>query len=239
VLEAYIKPEVPLDGGLFGRAVAIHDGVIAVARTGTARGSVSIYRGSPLPGGAMEWAFEQVVASTLTPPESSDGFAHDVALEQDVLVVGEQGGDGVHVFTRDGATWGLEVVIEQLAGEDSDGFGQAVAISGDRVVVGAHGEDSCGGVGDTADDGCDGSGAAYLYARGDSGEWALERVLKASAPRASDRYGRAVAVSGADVIVGAPRQASCSRLGGVGDDGCPLSGAAFGHQLEPTILPPQ
>lgn len=85
----------------------------------------------------------------------------------------------------------------------NDFFGRSVAISGDTMVVGAISEDGSGtGVNPASDEGASNSGAAYVYVRS-SGVWSLQAYLKASNTGAGDGFGRAVAVSGDTIVVGA------------------------------------
>lgn len=86
-----------------------------------------------------------------------------------------------------------------------DFFGGAVAVSGDIIVVGASQEDSSatGVNGNQYVDAAENSGAAYVFVRNDWA-WRQEAYLKAFNSRAGDQFGRAVAVSGETVVVGAP-----------------------------------
>ncbi|MHC4414135.1 MAG: M12 family metallo-peptidase [Planctomycetota bacterium] len=83
----------------------------------------------------------------------------------------------------------------KLAASDSgegDRFGYSVGISGDLAVAGA----------DSDDDNGSGAGAAYAY-RFDGSAWGGEVKLMASDGAADDRFGRALAISGNAVVVGA------------------------------------
>ena len=73
-----------------------------------------------------------------------------------------------------------------------DDFGRAVAISGDTVVVGAFGND---------DDGIR-SGSAYVFKPDGSGGY-TQTKLTASDADPFDEFGRAVAISGDTIVVGA------------------------------------
>jgi len=72
-------------------------------------------------------------------------------------------------------------------------FGFALAASDDTVVVGAYLEDTAGGTD---------AGAAYIFVRS-AGSWVQQQRLTASDGAALDQFGRAVAVSGDTVVVGA------------------------------------
>jgi hypothetical protein len=72
-----------------------------------------------------------------------------------------------------------------------DEFGFSVAISGDNVLVGAPLDDA----------GAIDSGAAYLF---DAGTGNLLRTFLNPAPGLNDEFGKSVAISGDNVLVGAP-----------------------------------
>ncbi|MCB9421610.1 MAG: FG-GAP repeat protein [Ardenticatenaceae bacterium] len=86
--------------------------------------------------------------------------------------------------------------VQQIKLTASDGaafdYFYTVAVSEDTVVVGAYGDD---------DNGAD-SGAAYVYSRNGT-IWIQQAKLTASDGAADDWFGRAVAVSGDTVVVGA------------------------------------
>jgi hypothetical protein len=78
---------------------------------------------------------------------------------------------------------------------DGDYFGRSVAVSGDTAVVGAIYEDGLGS----------NRGAAYLFARNEGGadNWGQVKKLTASDAADGDYFGRAVAISGDTLVVGA------------------------------------
>ena len=93
---------------------------------------------------------------------------------------------------------------------DRDGasaFGTSVAINGETAVIGATG----GKVGQ------DIVGAAYVFTRNEPPFWNQHTKLTASDSRGGDQLGYAVALSGSEVIAGAPKHSA----GGLG------SGAAY------------
>jgi hypothetical protein len=69
-------------------------------------------------------------------------------------------------------------------------FGYTVDVSDDFAVVGAYGNNS-------------NQGAAYVYRKKSSG-WVHDQTLTASDGAAGDYFGRAVAISGSFIVVGAP-----------------------------------
>jgi hypothetical protein len=111
--------------------------------------------------------------------------------------------------------------------EVEDLFGLSVAVSGRTVVVGAYAEDSgaTGVNGDETDNSIADSGAAYVFVRS-GGVWSQQAYLKASNTGPNDQFGRAVAISGDTIIVGA--RFEDSNPTGVNDDGTNNSAADSG-----------
>jgi hypothetical protein len=153
-----------------------------------------------LPAGAVHGQCE---AAKLLPADGAaqDLFGASVAISENVAVVGspqddDSGGASGSAYTFrlvDGA-W-IEEPAKLLAMDGSDGqfFGYAVAIDGDYAVVGAWGDDANG----------TNAGAAYVF-RADGSVWMQQARLTASDGEAGDELGRAVAISGDVVLVGAP-----------------------------------
>jgi hypothetical protein len=95
-----------------------------------------------------------------------------------------------------------------------ESFGQSVAIVGTRVVVGAHFENT----------GAATAGSAYVYDLNGPNPNLPVATLNDPAAASGDHFGRAVAISGTDVVVGAPN----SNPGGI----------AYGYELSsatPTV----
>ncbi|MDQ3646170.1 MAG: FG-GAP repeat protein [Actinomycetota bacterium] len=128
-------------------------------------------------------------------------FGHSVALSDDTILVGAQGDlvglnprqGSAYVFTRSGSTWTQQAQLVASDGEATDGAGFAVALSRDTAVVGAYFDDT----GDNED-----QGSAYVFNRTGS-TWAEQVQLTASDGAANDLYGRAVAIAGRTILVGA------------------------------------
>jgi hypothetical protein len=89
--------------------------------------------------------------------------------------------------------------------EAGDYFGFSVALSGDTLAVGAIFEDSvaAGIDGDEADNNASASGAVYVFTRDGAGLWSQQAYVKASNAGAGDWFGRAVALHGDTLAVGA------------------------------------
>ncbi|HEY52587.1 MAG TPA: hypothetical protein G4N94_03935 [Caldilineae bacterium] len=187
-------------GGLFALSVMILWALL-LAGPGVLAGSQATAGDDDVPFGVQD---ELAIASWLQQAKlsASDGvsghlFGVSVAISGDTVVVGSSGGDQgkglVYVFEKPGGGWASATEIAQLSASDGvagDGFGWSVAISGDTVVVGVSDGDK---------------GVAYVFEKpGDGWANATETaVLSASDGAAGDYFGRAVAVSGDTVVVGA------------------------------------
>ena len=170
---------------------------------------------------------------------ASDHFGAALAFDGDTLVVGApnessaatgvdgdgsddsaQGSGAVYVFTRTGTNWAQDAYLKASNPDPSDHFGAALALDGDTLAVGAPGESSAstGVGGDPFDDmaGTADSGAVYVFAR--SGTWSQQAYIKASNTGYADEFGRALALDGNRLAVGAPLEAS-SATGIDGDGG--------------------
>jgi len=152
-----------------------------------------------------------------------DQFGWAVAVSGDTMVIGAWGeqslaagvngaqssnnGDIVgaaYVFVRSEGNWVQQAYLKASNPGNVDNFGFAVAISGDRIVVGAPNERSnaTGVNGNQADNSLSYAGAAYIFGRQGT-TWVQEAYLKASNTDAEDQFGRAVAISGDTVVIGA------------------------------------
>ena len=182
-------------------------------------------------------------------PERGDHFGFSVAISVDTVVIGaDQEGSSAtgvngdqtnnnallsgaaYVFARTGTAWTQQAYLKASNTDPGDAFGQAVAISGETLVVGAFRESSnaTGVNGNERDNSASGSGAAYVFSR-HGFDWQQQAYLKAPNPDVDDNFGKAVAIDGDGILVGA--QGEDSRARGVNGDptnnGSPLSGAAY------------
>jgi hypothetical protein len=197
----------------FGDVVAISGGVIVVGADyadiiggRTDQGAAYVFARNQ--GGADQWG--QVRKLTAGDGAAYHYFGGAVALSGDTAVVGAWGADvsgtlgqgAAYVFARNqgGADqWGQVKKLAAADGAAYDRFGYAVAINGqaDAVVVGAY----HAGVGGVSQ-----QGAAYIFIRNQGGSpdnWGQVKKLVASDGAANDYFGRAVAISGESVMVGA------------------------------------
>ena len=134
-----------------------------------------------------------------------DWFGYSVAMDGDTVAVGAVLADGssadsgaAYVFTKPDTGWATTTETAKLTAHDGaavDYFGSSVAVDGDTVVVGAY----------QADDNGSESGAAYVFAKPDTGWATATETVKLTAHdgSADDRFGYSVAVDGDTVAVGA------------------------------------
>jgi hypothetical protein len=174
-------------------------------------------RSSMLGGVVWVWAVSAIsaeVAYIKAPnPDVSDQFGFAVAISRDTMVAGapfEQSGgkDGAaYVFVRRGGGWEQQAYLK--ASNLGWPFGWSVAISGDTIVVGAPSERSAarGVDGNQNDTSIPEAGAAYVFVRSGT-NWSQQAYLKASNTEAGDQFGRAVAIFGDTIVVGAPFESS-------------------------------
>jgi hypothetical protein len=128
--------------------------------------------------------------------EYADGFGKSVALSGDRCIVGafqDEGSGRASIFRREGTTWALEATL-QGSGASADDFGYSVDIDGDWAVVGAPGTDVSGGFGN--------AGSAHVFLRQGS-DWVQTTALFSANPQDNADFGRTVAISADNVIVGA------------------------------------
>ncbi len=198
------------DGEDLGAAAQV-DGDLAVAGR---PGASVLFAGdgvvTKLQRAAGAWSAD---ASPLTSPAPISGgrFGAALALDADVLVVGEPGGNGglgaAHVYRRVAGLWLLQQTLTDPTGAIGDAFGASVAVdigpTRATVLVGAPGFDDSG----LAD-----SGAVSFYVW-DGGAWDLRDV--ATLLFESQRMGASVAVEGDHIAIGAPGNDAFGPDGGI------------------------
>jgi hypothetical protein len=183
-----------------------------------------------------------VLTSTPTYAKASsvglgDQFGFSLALSGDTLVVGApcedndgQNSGAAYVFRRTGTVWTPQAYLKAPNADPGDQFGYAVAVSGETIAVGAVAERSAatGVNGNALDDSAPDAGAVYVFARTGT-VWTQQAYLKASNTDAGDNFGFSVALSGDELAVGAPPEASNAT--GVGgnqiDNSAPHAGAVY------------
>ena len=220
-----------VDAG-FGHAVAVHGDTIVVgayeedhSATTTDAGAAYVFT-RPAAGWATSTSTAKLIASDAV---ANDEFGSSVAVHEDTIVVGapEQttpAKGAAYIFTKPANGWADGTETAKLAGQlNGDRFGRSVAVHGDTVVVGAH------------EEGANNRGKAYVFtksaATGVWDDWDKKKADDATArltasDRASgdgDRFGRAVAMDGDTIVVGAPYNDYDDSDGDTNDD----EGAAY------------
>ena len=166
------------------------------------------------------WLGNLMESAKLTPSdsESGDRFGASVAIHGDTVIVGashpvfpsETYPGAAYVFVKPAGGWaGTLSESAKLTASDGaagDRFGSSAAVHGDTVVIGAPGDDQSWGTVTSTD-----KGSAYVFVK-PAGGWAgaltQHAKLRAGGWRESFQaeFGRAVAVRGDTVVVGAPFQ---------------------------------
>jgi len=138
-----------------------------------------------------------------------DYFGFAVAVSGDYAVVGAYQKDetlpvtisnsgAAYLFHLESGIWKVQQKLTASDKAANDFFGYSVAISGDYVVVGAYQEDEDNAGGNTQPD----AGAAYIFKRTGT-TWDQQQKIVASDRAVADQFGRAVAISGDYVVIGA------------------------------------
>ena len=154
-------------------------------------------------------AWEQTQRLVADVPVGGEQFGWNVAIDGDVIVVSASnetngGGQGVYVFRRAGDEWALEAKLAPSEEGDDYFFGQDIDVSGDTIVVGAKGRAAFVGTN---------AGVVFVFQRRGSG-WAESAILEASDAFVQDHFGRAVAIAGDTIVVGAHKEDSAGADGG-------------------------
>ena len=193
VEQAKLSASDGVSGDRFGAAVAISGDTVVVGApsdmgVGAASGSAYVFTRT-----GTSWAFDRQL--TASDAAASDEFGGAVSIDGDRIAIGARnnGVGTVYVFVRGAGTWTEEAILTRIATTLTAGFGISVSISGSSVLVGADLADGPGGTD---------SGAAYVFVR--SGSTWTEQATLNSLANAGDHFGRSVALSGNDAIVGAP-----------------------------------
>ena len=179
----------------FGFSIAIHNDTIAVGAPYSNSGftnSGSVYLFDAGPGG---WTQTARFATSTGGAVLSDLFGWDVALNNDLLVVGAYLADKVHVYSRSGSTWQNTGQIRGNDTQTNDRFGYSVATDGARILVGATHDDDTG----------NNAGSAYLFALA-GGVWqqTSKFVPGLSHSPSGSNFGWAVDLAGDRAVIGAP-----------------------------------
>ena len=240
-LLATLIPDGSIPVATFGDAVAVFDGpsgdgyaaVGARSNSGAGAGAVYTFERS---GGSWNAAPDEIlispdggaVADNIA-EQPRGQFGNAVAIDGETLVVAEFLNSATAGDRDAGAAWvysgvpgGFSAPVRIVASDGGSGdvFGTAVDVDGDVIIVGA-GASQETNVPYRA-------GAAYVFNR-TGASWTEREVLRAADRFDGERFGDAVAVSGANALVGAPFDTNGFGFGG---------GAAYSYDVtppEPTV----
>lgn len=165
--------------------------------------------------------FDKLLAGDAEP---DDNFGYALSISGSTAVVGAWQNDSLrgnsgaaYVYERASGSTEWAFSIKLIPDDDSfagDEFGKAVDIDRNWLIVGAQFDDEAG----------NDRGAAYMFRRTPNGPapWTRSAKLTANDPAFRDFFGRAVAISGTRVVVGAPED----------DDNGAQSGSAYVFELD-------
>lgn len=146
---------------------------------------------------ALDGTWSQQQKLTATDGAPTTFFGRHVALSHDTAVIAAFGdanfSGAAYVFTRAGATWTQQQKLTDPSAPAAAKFGTSVAISRDRLVVGADLDSVSTGL----------QGAAVVFGYAD-GAWTEVRRIRPPASTGNGVLGQAAAMSGDDVLLGAP-----------------------------------
>ncbi|HYF61973.1 MAG TPA: integrin [Herpetosiphonaceae bacterium] len=232
--QAYLKASNPDAEDWFGFSVAV-DGNTAVVgafyEDSNAAGINGDQADDSLENSGAAYVFErsngvwsQTAYLKSNAPARGTIFGRRVGVSGATIVVGEPGGAGgggsAVVFERVSGSWATQDMLEPDDGHGG-GFGISVAIDGDTIAVGALYE---GRLSNEAS----GSGAAFVFVRA-NGAWSQQAYLKPANGDHGDYIGEAIALSGDQVLIGAPGDDSAATgiNGDQRDNSADISGAAY------------
>ncbi|MEO7324657.1 MAG: FG-GAP repeat protein [Dokdonella sp.] len=178
----------------FGRLLAL-DGdhlVVAAASADNRTGAAYVFSRSGT-------AWTQQARLSAADAVAGDAFGRSVAVSGDTILVGAPlkaaaagsfANGAAYAFVRNGTSWPQQAKLVASLSADGDSFGSSLAIEGERAIIGAplaanH------------------VGSAYVFDRAGS-VWTQQAQLTRASGAPGDRFGWSVALSGNQVVVGAP-----------------------------------
>ena len=184
---------------LFGRSVAIDNGIIVVGATGdddkgNSSGSAFVFTAD------SDGLYSQTTKLTAEDGASGDWFGSSVAINNGIVVVGARGDNdngtqsgSAYIFTMDSdGLYSQSSKLTAADGAKDDWFGQSVAIDKGIVVVGAF---------DAYKDSTN-SGSAYVFTPDNIGVYSQTSQLNAVDGAAGSHFGSSVAIEDGVVVVG-------------------------------------
>ena len=194
----------------FGWAVALHGDTVLVgapydSEAGLSAGAAYVYQRT-----GSSWSQQQKLYASDATTYQDFGIA--VALDGDTAVVGSpeynaqnNAPGAAYVFVRSDSSWSQQQKLVPSDGAANDLFGDSIALQGDTAVIGAD---------QTVDYTDPHPGKAYVFARSGT-SWSEQTRLSAT-PEANSALGRAVALDGTRLLLGAPGDAEKAMASGAG-----------------------
>jgi hypothetical protein len=196
----------PSPFGTYGSSVAIGSEFSlagweeASTTAGTTSGAVDVFAN-----GNGTWVRAETIDAGDT--GSGDRFGYSVDIEDNTAVIGAAtditaaglNAGSIYVFTRSGAAWTRQAILNAPDAEEEDCFGSAVAVFNDTLVVGAPGDDVFSFYNFLEPE----NGSAYVFNRTGS-VWTLEDKLIPDASDIRDAFGSSVDIGQGRVVIGAP-----------------------------------
>lgn len=194
----------------FGSSIAVYGDTIVVGAKHESSGTVYIFTRS-----GSGWTSQppQVESVTIQGLYNTAQFGSAVAIYEDTIVVGAEGGrtgnvnssGAAYILEKQGETWAAPKIsdIKPADLHSLDAFGNAVAIHGDLIVVGARYAGPNGYW----------SGAAYVVTKNGADWSTLSPTIAKLLPRNGTelgRFGSKVATNGVDVAISSVKKDSNS-----------------------------
>jgi hypothetical protein len=201
----------------FGVSVALSaDGKVVIG--GSQGGGAFVFAEA-----ATGWADMNHQTASLAAPTGAERFGLSVAVDGDVVVVGDPqyldasnqstGGAFVYILRAGPHTIPISAALTASDAGVADNFGASVSISGSTVVSGAYGHNSL-------------AGAAYIFVRPSGGWTSMTQTAELTLPPSvqATLVGYSVAIAGNTILAGAPRDT-------IGDNSS--QGAVFAYVKPP------
>jgi hypothetical protein len=193
-------------GNRFGISVDIDNNTIVAGayRNKNDRGAAYVFTRN----GSI-WSQQQKL--TASDACNGDYFGYSVAIEANIILVGSHkanaGAGSVYVYERQDTTWSEQSILHASDANDNDYFGCSIAFDGNYAVIGAY-ECVINGVTD--------AGAAYVFAKAETGWIERQKLFDAFDPCQGDDLGRSVAIDGNTIFAGCPNhRVDSNQAGGV------------------------
>lgn len=202
-LDAELRAANPAPRAVFGFAVAIDAGTIVVGSSNVDKTHIFDKREQ----GWERTAVLEPRPAPHIPAWQTTCFGFDVAIDQDVLVIGEPcrttpieqqdselpWSGSASIFERGAGGWSHALDVSAQDSVPGEHFGMAVAVSGNTVAAGAPDSPAC----------YTHRGQVHLFERGASG-WDTRTSIEANETSYGDLFGISMDLAGDTLVVGAP-----------------------------------